>query len=63
VLAAFAWAAGPIEAVALLVGGAVYGAALYFGGDRTFHSLPGVVRTYLSGGSKVEAERPNLTQC
>ena len=61
VLARFEWAAGSIAAVALPVGSAVYGAALYFGGDRTFHSLLGLVRTYLSGGSKLDADGPNLS--
>ena len=51
-LAHFEWSPASIAAFALPLGGAVYGAVLYFGGDRTFHSLLALGRAYASSGPK-----------
>lgn len=63
-LAPLEWTIGATAAASLPLGAAAYGAALYFGGDRTFKTLLGIVRTYAareprSSGRRLEAEAPS----
>jgi hypothetical protein len=60
VLAHFEWSPASIAALALPLGSAIYGATLHFGGDRTFASLLGLVRTY-TNGAKRGGDRPELS--
>ena len=46
-----------VAAASLPLGTAAYAAALYYGGDRTFHALFNVVRTYAARSPKLTADR------
>jgi putative peptidoglycan lipid II flippase len=48
-----------VAAAALPLGTAAYAAALYYCGDRTFHALFEIARTYAARGLKISADRRN----
>jgi putative peptidoglycan lipid II flippase len=53
----FGWSELAVAAASLLLGAAAHGAALYFGGDRTFRSLLELVRLYAAHGPGFSSDR------
>jgi len=50
------WSPLAVAIATLSLGSAAYAAALYFGNDRTFRALLGLVGAYLGRGSEVSAD-------
>jgi hypothetical protein len=57
VLTPLEWPALAIAIATLALGGAAYAAALYFGNDRTFRTLLGLIGAYLARSSEVSVDR------
>jgi putative peptidoglycan lipid II flippase len=57
VLTPLEWPALAVAIATLALGGAAYAAALYFGNDRTFRTLLGLIGAYLARSSEVSVDR------